>query len=141
MAREEKNCRQSTQPVRKPRSQTGERRRSYRRGCNLPAIIFIPGTSMAIPCTLVDECSAGARLRLSAARARHGRTQSYVPREFWVWMSVDRCRVKCEPIWENDDKIGVRFLSVIETAPPEDRNPTSNSFDGRKRFGPALRNQ
>ncbi len=118
-----------------------ERRRSYRRDCQLPAIIFIPGTSMAIPCTMVDESSSGARLRLSAARVERGRSQSYVPREFWVWMSVDRCRVKCEPVWENGNKVGVRFTSVIETARAEDRKTSPAEADTRCRFGPMLRYQ
>ncbi|MEM9359499.1 MAG: PilZ domain-containing protein [Pseudomonadota bacterium] len=127
----------------KPRAGAGrvERRRSSRRECNLPAIIFIPGTSMAIPCTMVNESSSGACLRLSAARARQNGGQSYVPREFWVWMSVDRCRVKCEPVWEKDDKIGVRFLSIIETAKADERNTSPNEADTRCRFGPMLRNQ
>ncbi|MAI48187.1 MAG: hypothetical protein CMB79_20550 [Filomicrobium sp.] len=118
-----------------------ERRRSSRRDCALPAIIFIPGTSMAIPCTMVDEASSGARLRLSAARVERGRDKSYVPREFWVWMSVDRARVKCEPVWEKDDKIGVRVLSVIETAQANERSRSPNDIDSRCRFGPTLRNQ
>lgn len=96
---------------------------------------------MAIPCTMVNESSSGACLRLSAARARQNGGQSYVPREFWVWMSVDRCRVKCEPVWEKDDKIGVRFLSIIETAKADERNTSPNEADTRCRFGPMLRNQ
>ena len=139
MTREIKNRSAPIQLGRKTLATSSERRRSNRRGCQLPAIIFIPGTSMAIPCTMVEESSSGARLRLSAARVKHGRGQSYVPREFWVWMSVDRCRVKCEPVWESNDKIGVRFTSVIETAQAGERKTSPEEADTRCRFGPMLR--
>ena len=109
-----------------------DRRRTDRRPCNVPAVLFVPGRSITVGCKMVDESSTGARLKLDNAVVRRDTTQTSVPNEFWVEMAPDKAQVKCRLVWEHDDCVGVRFLSAIQQVNVSRNNGRRTSF-GRLR--------
>ena len=92
------------------------RRRAGRRLCKLPARLFVSGGKRPVDCTIVDESSMGARLKLAHANVSNKQSCSQTPTEFWLHFPLEKAQVKCQRVWEHNDLVGVRFWSAIQPA-------------------------
>ena len=92
------------------------RRRAGRRSCRLPARLFVSGGMKPVDCTIVDESSMGARLKLACSKLTGKQDGNRMPQEFWLYFPLEKAQVKCRRVWEGNDYIGVRFWSAIQPA-------------------------
>lgn len=67
-------------------------------------------------CTILDESSMGARLKLVSANAANNQSGNLTPSEFWLHFPLEKVQVKCQRVWEHNDLVGVRFWSAIQPA-------------------------
>lgn len=92
------------------------RRRADRRSCRLPGRVYVLGGRNSVNCTVVDESSMGARLQLASTKVPSQQNADRVPSEFWLYFPLEKVRVKCQRVWENNNDVGVRFWSTMQPA-------------------------
>lgn len=89
-----------------------ENRGSTRRASKTPGLIFPGGTAASIPCVILDQSMAGARLHMQSGWVNPFRGQSSLGQTFTLVMRLDRMEVECEIVRIEENDLGVRFISV-----------------------------
>ncbi len=94
-----------------------EKRWAIRRSSKSPALI-VDGISAAVRCNVTDTSSTGAMLQLDNAR-----TAENLPRSFFLQTLYDRTQVQCEIAWRDEKRVGVLFVSKMQSMPPLPKTP------------------
>ncbi|MCB1549578.1 MAG: PilZ domain-containing protein [Hyphomicrobiaceae bacterium] len=89
----------------------GEERRSRRKSTSAPGSITFGSSRMSIPCKVLNTSASGACLDVASGR-RGGGVAAGLPDRFTLHVRFDRMTAECEIIWREDERVGVRFLSL-----------------------------
>lgn len=96
-----------------------EKRWEMRRPTKFPGVISTGKNSVSFKCSVSDTSSTGAKLEVDTRNpaAVHGLKE--LKGAFWLFMPFDRTIVRCEIAWRDGARVGVRFVSQMQTRPPE----------------------
>jgi hypothetical protein len=64
----------------------------------------------AVPCTIRDTSSTGARLEVAVQRGGNI-SRDRVPDQFSLFMPLDRLEIDCQVMWRQANLIGIRYTS------------------------------
>jgi len=64
----------------------------------------------AVPCTIRDTSSTGARLEIAVQRGGNI-SRDRVPDQFSLFMPIDRLEIDCQVMWRQANLIGIRYTS------------------------------
>lgn len=94
-----------------PRPSAGQEGRWARRApVKLGGQIQHHSLAAAVPCTIRDTSSTGARLEIGVQRGGNI-SRDRVPDQFSLFMPLDRLEVDCQVMWRQGNFIGVRYTS------------------------------
>ncbi len=87
-----------------------EARWARRTPSRLGAQIQHHSLSAAVPCTVRDTSSTGARLEIIVQRGGNI-SRDRVPDQFTLFLPLDRLEIDCQVMWRQGNLIGVRYTS------------------------------
>jgi hypothetical protein len=92
-----------------------KRRRDQRKPVNLAGHVDT-SESRAVACTVRDMSASGAMLEIKGIQRAYGHSWQ-IPDRFRLVMEtlVDRSIVECCVMWRRGDRLGVRFVSPLDT--------------------------
>ena len=102
----------------KPKSESDDHRFAPRRKMKIPAFLYIDGVMTAVPCSIIDISTTGAKLELKAGWDNAFRFISDHATRVRLVERIEKVSYDCSIVRRAATELGLKFLAAPVLAPP-----------------------